>query len=920
MRTKTWLLASSVILMAGAQAAYAANPAPAPEPGKSPEVKELVVVGSRIPRVKKEGPSPVTVITADAISQNGFTSVPDVLRAMSQNGGETQSQQSMSGASFTPGAQQVDLRGLGPNHTLVLVNGRRIADFPLPFKGRSNFTDISNIPLGMIDKIEVLSGSASAIYGSDAISGVVNFNLKTRADGTTLDYRYGDTQKGGGASHRFSVSTGFSKDKLDVVFGAELTRQNPLWAWKRSIQDSTADDPTTSQPLARRTFLRYDPVADMYVDPGQDTCKALSGLNKGTTYYAYRKNYGNFCGSNESVGYGTVISQREGINTFTAIRYQLDDKTQIFADIQAGYSTVKMFRDVLKWEYQDAKGSEGGNFYNAFSGGLDSWSRQFTPEESGGFKGGMIRNIQKTLSITPGIKTKLWGDKVDAELTFNHSQYDAETSWPMVVNAKATALFLGAQQGVDAASGLPIFNADPARLYRPLTKTEFDQITTRTTYNPKSQTDTLSLILTAPKLIELPAGPLGAALVLEAGSQSYNLRPDPLALVNTYYGLRDSDGKGSRDHAGAGIEVRAPVLKTLQVSGAARYDAYRFAGSDVGKFTYNLGAEYRPIEQILFRSAYGTGFRAPDLHYVFSGVGNTHPSGTDYYRCRTEDNNPGNSDCKFSGTALLATRVGNRNLKPETSTSFGYGVVLQPFKSFDISVDYFDIRLKNEVLDMDIDTLLREEADCRLGGTTTGGKVDPNSPTCRDTLSRIVRNSVSAPLNPNQLTGVRINPINVALERTSGIDVSTHYRLQTDFGRFLLTGSYTWVDTHATQRFSGDKKVNVFDLSSNVDVPREKGSLSLNWTYDKFSATIHGQYLGKLPNYDQNAYIKPSYLYNASVQYQINDQTKLSVVVDNLFDKMPPKDKTYGSWPYYDISWFDSVGRSVFVQLTYKLK
>ncbi|MBO7941818.1 TonB-dependent receptor, partial [Streptomyces sp. S9] len=147
----------------------------------------IQVTGSRIPRAQIEGPAPVTVMTAQEIKANGFTSVPDVLRAMTQNGGETQSQQSASGADFSPGAQQVDLRGLGPNHTLVLVNGRRIADFPMPFKGRSNFTDISNIPLGMVERIEILTGSASAIYGSDAISGVVNFILKKQADGTTVD-------------------------------------------------------------------------------------------------------------------------------------------------------------------------------------------------------------------------------------------------------------------------------------------------------------------------------------------------------------------------------------------------------------------------------------------------------------------------------------------------------------------------------------------------------------------------------------------------------------------------------------------------------------------------------------------------------------------------------------------------------------
>ena len=146
-----------------------------PATQQSSTLDSVVVTGSRIPRAQVEGPAPVSVITAEDIQAGGFTSVPDVMQSLTQNGGQTQSQQSAGGADFSPGAQQVDLRALGPNRTLVLVNGRRIADFPLPFGGRSNFTDVSSLPLGMIDRIEVLTGSASAIYGSDAISGVVNF-------------------------------------------------------------------------------------------------------------------------------------------------------------------------------------------------------------------------------------------------------------------------------------------------------------------------------------------------------------------------------------------------------------------------------------------------------------------------------------------------------------------------------------------------------------------------------------------------------------------------------------------------------------------------------------------------------------------------------------------------------------------------
>src|SRR6478735_7745682 len=179
-------------------------------------VEEIVVIGSRIPRLKSEGPAPVTSISAQDILDKGLTSVPDVLKAVTQNNGAVQSPQTAS--DFTPGAAQVNLRGLGPNHSLVMVNGRRIADFPLPLDGLSNFTDISNIPVGMIDRLEVLSSSSSAIYGSDAIAGVVNFVLKKDVEGMNISYRYGTpTASGGGDSHQLSLSAGISRDQFHAV-------------------------------------------------------------------------------------------------------------------------------------------------------------------------------------------------------------------------------------------------------------------------------------------------------------------------------------------------------------------------------------------------------------------------------------------------------------------------------------------------------------------------------------------------------------------------------------------------------------------------------------------------------------------------------------------------------------------------------
>ncbi len=879
----------------------------------------VTVTGSRIPRAQVEGPAPITVVTAEEIKAGGFGSIPDVLRSITQNGGETQSQQSSSGADFSPGAQQVDLRGLGPNHTLVLVNGRRIADFPMPFKGRSNFTDISSIPIGMIDRIEILTGSASAVYGSDAISGVVNFILKSKADGTTVDFRYGDTQHGGGESYKLNLSTGFSSNDFNLVFGAEIIDQKPLWAYDRDIQDSTADAPTSRSRTPRRTFL-YTDYYDDYIDPGEDVCAGLAHLNGGTTIHANRANYGNFCGSRESIGYGTILSQRQGINTYTSMNMPIGDSLDWFADIQAGYSKVKLFRDVEQWSYMAADGNEEGYFYNQASGQVEYWGRQFTPEEMGGLDRGKIETTQKTFGLTTGLRGS-FGQSWDYEASFSHSQYEATISWPQIVAALANNLYLGPQLGIDEDSGYPIFNADPGRLFTPLTRAEYDSIAQRTVYHPQSQSDTLAFTFSNLDLFQLPAGAAGFAGVVEYGYQSYDLKPDPLATQYYYYSWKDSDGSGSRNRWAAAGELRMPLLDSLSLSVAGRYDDYRFAGNSADKFTYSAGIEWRPLESLLVRSSYGTAFRAPDLHYVYSGVGNDETGGTDYYRCRTEEPDEDLTDCSYSDEGLIRTRSGNRALGPETSTSWTAGFVFSPRENFDVSIDYFNIDMRNQVQDLSTDRLLQLEANCRIGSDVNGNPVDVSSPSCIDAIARINR------LANGNLYGITVNPVNVARERTSGVDLSAHYRLATGIGDFRFSGNYTWTREHLFQQYTGDADVDEFQVNSGFDIPRNKASASVSWEKNAWTVTLHGDRLGRLPNsdsYDQivdteageEAWIGATYRYNLSTEYRFNERMRLSFAVTNLFDKMPPKDPSYTSYPYYDVSWFDSMGRSYYVQLT----
>jgi iron complex outermembrane receptor protein len=932
--------ASGAVLIVQADATPRRAPPPRPAPQEAPpgggaaqveepvtQLETLQVTGSRIPRAQIEGPAPITVVTAEQIQAAGFTSVPDVLRSLSQNSGSVQGQQNTTSAQSTPGAQAVDLRGLGPNHTLVLINGRRIADFPLPLNGRSNFTDIGNIPLGMIDRIEVLTGSASAVYGSDAMAGVINFILKKSTDGTIIDYRYGDTERGGGESHKLTLTTGFERDAFSGIVGLELLDKRPLWGFERRNQDSTLDAPTSRRQLPRLTAQLYDWDDDVNIAPA-DNCAAMAGLNDGTTVLAEDRFGEPYCGSERAIAYRTIQNERKGFTAYGSFEYRFSDTLSWFADVQLGRQEVKLLTgtngndvvsDVMGWQFHDPNSTDNNDkmFYNAATGHYEIWSRQFTPEEIGGLGNRMNTTTQKTFAVTTGLQGS-FGDAWNWEAAYNHSQYKADVGMPRIRAAAANRLFLGEQQGYDA-DGYAIFSPDPTRLFTPLTPAEFASIGAMSTFRPKADNDNLSFTVDTPALFTMPAGDVGFAGAIEYGQQSYEINPDPLALTaDAYFGPRYGDGEGDRDRWSVATEFRLPLLSSLQASLAGRYDRYEYGNKNPGKFTYSAGLEWRPLDTLLVRGSYGTGFRAPDMHYLFAGDDYYRTVSTDYYQCRTDEPGFSDDECYDDGTWDINTfdvYTGNMDLDVETSKSFSAGFVWSPFADFDLAVDYYRIKVSNQVQSQSREQLRMDEANCRLGTTDTGAPVDITSPTCVDALARVMRDA------DGFITSVHFSPINIANEETSGVDVTANYRLQTaSAGDFRFTGTYTWTDEHTRQQYPGDPEEDMLDVSfSATTLPRTKGNLGVSWERDAVGASIFGNYLGRVANYANDAWTGSTWRFNAGARYDINDHLRVSLTVNNLLDKMPPKDATWANYPYYDTSWFDSVGRSYFLQVTWKL-
>ncbi|MGH8042952.1 MAG: TonB-dependent receptor [Rudaea sp.] len=882
----------------------------------------ITVTGSRIPRAQIEGPAPVITITAQDISNRGFATVADVMTSLTQNLGALDNNQNTDG--FSPGAQAVDLRGLGPNHTLVLVNGRRIADYPQSYGGNSNFTDISNLPTSLVDRVEILSGSASAVYGSDAISGVINFILKKKADGTTIDYRVGDTEHGGGSSQRLRITSGWSNGDFDSVVGLELYNAQPLWAYQRSFTDSRQDSPADPSRIAASPVFVISDIDDNYIDPGKATCDALSSYDKGTIIYAYRRNYGYYCGSYSDVGYGTLENGRKAANFYGSATYHFNDSLNFFLDVLAGTSHQETYNTPLEWQnsYQLNGDSTPVPFFNAATGQIEQWQRRyFTIEENGGFDPGKIRNIDNTLSLNLGFKG-VFGDNWNYEALFGHSQNQLESKEPALVSAKAQALYLGPSLGIDPDSGYDIYFAPHSRLYTPLTVDQFRSITQDSIDRDKSRSENFSLTVNNTDLFQLPAGAVGFAGVAEYGNQYFGLKADPLSLDGTYFGLHNTDAVGSRSHSGIGAEISAPLLSKLTLTAAGRYDRYEYSSTSSGKFTYSLGIEFRPFDSLLLRGSAGTGFRAPDLSYLYAGLSGSSSGGTDYYLCRKlePDTAPDFADdCDYGDIGFNGRSHGSTALKNETSKSFTYGFVYSPIRNLDITTDYYIIKLSNEVEYQDSDMILREEADCRLGQTIDGQPVDINSALCQQVIGQVVRNSATDPSNPEGVTSVLVLPINAAEDRTSGVDFNAHYRWETNrLGSFDFNLGYTYVATHTIQLFAGDTVDNELTDYYYYVIPRNKANYSVSWTLDKFTTTLYGARLGGLPNYDGDTRLGPTFQYNASLNYRFNADAAVSLTVDNLFDSRPGKDSTWTSYPYYASRWFSPVGRAYFVEFNYR--
>lgn len=927
LRLRRGALSSAVMLALAFQLPQAyAQSGNEPATDEAKEVSSVVVTGSRIKRTQSEGPAPVTIISSEQIQREGFVTVSDVLETVTQASGSTQNELNSAGG-FTPNASVINLRGLGPGRTLLLVNGRRAADYPFPYNGQSNFQNFNNIPAGAVDRIEILAGGASAIYGSDAVAGVVNVVLKTNYDGDTVKFRVGTSTRGGRDLGDLQWTGGKTGDQWSLTYSFEYYAVDPLFGFDRDFMDSVLDNPLPPalggiQPSIGTQIRRTRPTTT-YTQPSGRDCSAYGEWVPWTyTSSTTGATLGPGCGYYEYVAQQSITNRNRDGSAYLYGTWDFDNGMRGWASFQGYHSQSRLSGGLEQWF---GGPQPNGQFYDPQFGTTILPIRAIMPSDYGGIEGTYQRFDETSYDIAAGLNGTI-GDRFDWDFTLSHAEYQADRTRPRMVAALATEYFMGTQQGVTSGitgipNGIPIYRLNLDRFYGRMTPEQYRSISTTVKYDAQSENTAASFVLSG-DLFDLPAGPLSFATVLEATNQSYDLNTDERLLPTRreIYNLTGTGGGGERDRYALGIELSVPILESLRAQISGRYDKYDDITLVDDAFTKNFGLEWRPLDNLLIRGSYATSFKAPDMHYVFAEQSGGFSGIFDTYRCLSDGFSAtqcGTSNARYSYTAF-SVREGQPSLEEETGDSYTVGFVWDVTDNLSAQVDYYKIELDGTIADISSTFTLDAEAGCRTGLTRnrTPYQFAPDSAFCQSVLTRIDRINNPGAANDGQISEIRSGPINRAFLSTKGIDASVNYRFDgSDWGVFNTSLSWSHTLEQKTQEFSTDPVLSYRDDLTNFDF-RSRVRGSVVWALDDWNAAVFVSRYGSLPNWQETGRIAPYFLWNINVGKSITDNQRVTLYVNNVFDNVHPRDDGFNSYPYF---WraYSPIGREVSLQWEY---
>ncbi|WP_182336597.1 TonB-dependent receptor [Stenotrophomonas acidaminiphila] len=897
-------------------------PAAAAQPAETQELSTVQVTGSRIKRAEVEGPSPVMVISAQQIENEGHATVFEALESLVMAGGAVETE--LSGG-FSANAHPLNLRGLGPGRSLLLIDGRRAADYPFPYGGRSNFQNFGNIPSGAVERIEVLAGGASAIYGADAVSGVVNVVLKRNYEGDVFKLRGGTSTMGGRDRADLQWTGGRRGEDWSVTYALQYYEQELLYGFQRSDWDRrrnpAADPRIGAEPTAMLRIRRGGTSSNPLIALPEGTCQKWGGEFIDWTYRRISggnvQTLGDACGSWNDERYVHLSKGKEEAAAYVFGTYDFNDALQAWASLQVWDSKAESLGgfESITGPHTDGVGRRG-DFYDPQFGAVIAPTRYLSPVDLGGVAEMNQHYKERSVDLAVGLRGRL-AERFDWDATLSRAEYDFERTRRRMVGNLVNDFFFGPQLG-STSKGVPIHQLNLDRWLRPLTPQEYASISTLARYEAESWVTTGSFVLTG-DLFELPAGPLGMAVVMEASRQGYALDSDPRVQpgVVQLYNLTGTNGGGERDRYAAGIEFSIPIVDTLRASLAGRFDKYDDVTDVNDAKTWNAGLEWRPFESLLARASYATSFKAPDMHWVFSEGSGSYGTSVDPWRCIDGGANPGCSGYSYS---MFSVTRGDPALEEETGKSWSAGVVWDIADGLAVNADYWNIELNGALERMANAEILEGEAGCRTGVKLNGQPFEfaAGSGYCQLVTSLVTRTPEEGQ-GIGRVTEIRSLPINQSYRRVAGIDAGLNWRLQTArLGRYnlRLNWSHTLASERQVQATDAVQK-DWRDDPDNLDF-RSRITTGVDWRLGDWSAGVFGTRYGSLPKYGGVGRTGVHFLWNANLGRQITDKAALKLYVNNVFNSLHPHDETNSSFPYfYDV--YSPVGREVAVQFEYRL-
>jgi outer membrane receptor protein involved in Fe transport len=923
------------------------------------KLEKFEVTGSRIKTVEAEGPSPVKIITRTEIEASGRTNLTDMLRDLPEAGFTGINEGGTTAA--VRGSTALNLRDLGANNTLVIVNGRRVVN-TANASGGTTFVDLNRFPIAMVERVEVLKDGASAVYGADATAGVVNIILRKDYNGAELSYSYGNSFRTDVAEKNFSFFGGASSGKASMTLGVTYFDRGAL----KAVDTDFGNNADLSARYLAKGAQYADGVAagsyDLRSGTGPQARVNVTGVAAGQVQ---GQNGVNIPG----LAAGTVINRLPGTGGVVpsgtgALLGTLSAATPSFTNpLTTGSGGV--FNAALAASYVaqiTAPRSNPSNLYN-----FQEWV-WLTPEVHrtgmySTFRYDIAKNVQfyaeasyqqnkSHIELAPSPistagdnnilipKTNYW-NPFGVDLAFNYRPVDfgarqadiTNNTYQLLFGAKGTILERfdwdsAYTYGYDEVTDLTSNAMSESRLRAVLARSTPNALNIfggpNFKNNPavlneirvqQSKAGTAALDLwdgrVTGDLFDLPTGTVGMAFSGEVRMEKFNVANDALSttLDDIIGQVRLADAtRSNRTVKSLAGELRVPLAKPASVPGIYKLDlslAARFEdfsdGYDSGIKPY-VGLRYQPIKDLLLRGSYSETFRAPTLPQLYGGESQSLPNGlADLRRPQALTGDP------FDGAATqrLVRAGGNPALTPETAKSHTYGFVYDlpfaPVKGLSVGASFFHIEQTNIITTTGTNYIRINEVG---GGTAAFVVRDPGTETYTNTTSSAINvlsgpNGATTPVAPGATVTVpgRIQSIldrvvNLAYQKVEGYDFEVNYTKRTAaYGQFSLRNTITYLKFYGFTRTS-----NPANLAGRDGYPRIKFQSSLQWNLKEVTAGLSAIGNSAYGDFNRDGYeIDPYYTIGGFVSYDIPagglnllENTKLTVGVDNAFDKKPP--------------------------------